>query len=268
MPTYAIGDIQGCFAAFRRLLQKINYNAKQDKLWLAGDLVNRGPDSLETLRWIKELGDRAVTVLGNHDMHLLAVAEGVGKKRAVDTFEKLLSAPDKDELIGWLRRRPLMYVEGDFVLVHAGIHPHWTVERARELSSEVENALRVDTYHEFLNEMYGNEPRRFDDNLKGTERLRFIANTMTRMRVVTQNGDIDLNFTGKPENAPEGTTPWHETPGRLSADKIIVCGHWAAQGVTIRKNLIAIDSGCGWGGRLSAVRLDDRSLFQVSCGQV
>jgi bis(5'-nucleosyl)-tetraphosphatase (symmetrical) len=230
-----------------------------------GDLVNRGPESAKCLRFVKSLGDCAVTVFGNHDFHLLCVAEGVEKKRKRDTLDDVLEADDRDELLEWLRLRPLMHVEGRFALVHAGLLPQWSVARARELASEVEARLAKRDYRKFLAKMYGDEPDRWDDSLEGADRLRVIVNAMTRLRVCTPDGAMALDFKAEPGDAHEGLTPWFDMPGRCSRDHVIVAGHWSALGVVTRDDLYSLDSGCVWGRSLTAVRLEDRKLFQVAC---
>jgi bis(5'-nucleosyl)-tetraphosphatase (symmetrical) len=230
-----------------------------------GDLVNRGPDSLRCLRFVRSLGDRAVTVLGNHDLHLVCVAEGVEKSKGRDTLDDILAAPDRDELVDWLRTRPLMHVEGGFALVHAGLLPEWTVERARELAGEVEAALRGSGYRRLLERMYGDKPDRWSDDLDGIDRLRVVINAMTRLRVVDDTGRMVLKFKGEPGDAHDGWTPWFDVPGRASADHTVVCGHWSALGLQVRPDLLALDSGCVWGRELTAVRLRDRAVVSERC---
>ncbi|MET0217874.1 MAG: symmetrical bis(5'-nucleosyl)-tetraphosphatase [Burkholderiales bacterium] len=268
MSTYAIGDIQGCYAAFDHLLDTIGFEASRDRLWLVGDLVNRGPESLAVLRRAMALGNAAITTLGNHDLHLLAVAAGFRKLHRGDTLDAVLAAPDRDELLDWLRRRNMMHVEGEYALVHAGLLPQWTTDRALELAREVETALRGACYHEFLEHMYGNQPDRWSESLAGTDRLRVVVNAMTRMRVCTPDGAMQFGFKGRPEDAPEGYLPWFGVPGRASRDRTVICGHWSALGLLLEERLLALDSGCLWGGTLSAVRLEDRRLFQVSCARL
>jgi bis(5'-nucleosyl)-tetraphosphatase (symmetrical) len=264
--TYAIGDVQGCFDAFERLLDEIRFDAARDRLWLVGDLVNRGPQSAEVLRFVRSLGDAAITVLGNHDIHLFAYVAGYGKKRSDDSFGDVLAAPDRDALLEWLRMRPMMYVEGGYAMVHAGLLPAWSVEQARGLAAEVEAAFRAPDYRSFLAGLYGSQPDRWDDRLRGVDRLRVVVNAMTRMRFVSAEGVMDFRAKGEVEKAPRGYRPWFDAPGRVSAKVPIVCGHWSALGLLIRPDLLALDSGCVWGGRLTAVRLEDRSVFQVTCG--
>lgn len=265
MATYAIGDIQGCFDSLQRLLQRIAFDPAQDRLWQVGDLVNRGPDSLATLRWAKGRGDSLVTVLGNHDLHLLAVAAGAESPRRSDTFHDVLDAPDRDELLDWLRRRPLMHVENGFALVHAGLLPQWSVARARELAAEVETVLRGDNYRDFFAHMYGNQPDHWRDDLQGAGRLRVIVNGMTRLRFCTPAGKMEFAHKRGVDERPEGFLPWFEVAERASRDDFVICGHWSALGLKLEANLAALDSGCLWGGRLTAMRLEDRRVFQVDC---
>lgn len=266
MATYAIGDIQGCYDSLRRLLDLCAFDPAADRLWLVGDLVNRGPKSLETLRLIKSLGPAAVTVLGNHDLYLLMVAEGGAKFRGKDdTIQAILDAPDCVELLAWLRCQPLCFTEGDYCLVHVGLLPQWTAARARELSREVEAALQGPDYREFILNLWGSEPAGWSDDLTGWPRLRVIVNAMTRMRFCTRAGTMEFKVKGKLANAPAGHLPWFDLPNRQSADAVLVTGHWSALGLKITPNLLALDSGCLWGGHLSALRLEDRQLFQVDC---
>jgi bis(5'-nucleosyl)-tetraphosphatase (symmetrical) len=265
LATYAIGDVQGCFAELERLLDEIRFDGARDRLWFVGDLVNRGPQSAEVLRFVKSLGDGAVTVLGNHDIHLFAHVAGYGKKRADDSFGDVLAAPDCNALVEWLRARPMMHVERGYAMVHAGLLPAWSIERALELAAEVESALRAPDYRSFLAGLYGSQPDRWEDGLRGIDRLRVIVNAMTRMRFVDASGVMEFRAKGEREKAPRGYLPWFDAPGRASANVPIVCGHWSALGLLIRPDLLALDSGCVWGGRLTAVRLEDRSVFQVAC---
>ncbi len=257
--------MQGCYAPLARLVDSLSFDPSRDRLWFVGDLVNRGPDSLACLRYVKSLGESAVTVFGNHDFHLLCVAEGIEKRRKRDTLEQVLGAPDRDELLAWLRRRPLMHAEGGFALVHAGLLPQWTVTRARELAAEVEQRLRGPDYRSFLERMYGDEPARWSDELEGIERLRVIVNAMTRLRVCTADGAMVLAFKGEPGDARDEWTPWFDMPARKSRDHTVVFGHWSALGLALRPDIVGLDSGCVWGRSLSAVRLGDRRLYQVPC---
>jgi bis(5'-nucleosyl)-tetraphosphatase (symmetrical) len=214
---------------------------------------------------VKSLGDGAVAVLGNHDLHLICVAEGVEKRRKRDTLDDVLGAPDRDELLAWLRSRPLLHVEGGYAMVHAGLLPEWSVTRALELAGEVEAQLRAPDYRAFLGRMYGDEPTRWNDSLEGIDRLRVIVNAMTRLRVIDERGAMALKFKGEPGEADDAYTPWFDAPGRRSRDHAIVCGHWSALGVRVRPDLLSLDSGCVWGRALTAVRLEDRALFEVGC---
>lgn len=265
MAIYAVGDIQGCYNEFRRLLDRIGFDPVQDGLWLVGDLVNRGPDSLEVLRFVRSLGDSAVTVLGNHDLHLLAVAEGIGELHRSDTLDGILDAPDRDELLHWLRHQRLMHAEGTQVLVHAGLLPQWTVAQALALAHEVEAVLRGDDYAVFLKRMYGNAPQCWEDGLEGYRRLRVIVNAFTRLRICTPQGEMEFRFKGEVENIPQGYLPWFEVPQRRHADATVIFGHWSALGLKVAPNVIALDTGCLWGGPMTAIRLQDRQLFQVAC---
>lgn len=265
MPTYAIGDLQGCHIALEKLLDTIAFDPARDKIWLVGDLVNRGTGSVEILRWAMGLGDALVTVLGNHDLHTLAVAEGFVPLHRSDTIQDVLEAPDRDELLAWLRRQPLAYREGEYFLVHAGLLPQWTAARALELAGEVQEVLRGESYLSFFEHMYGNEPRFWHEGLHGMSRLRMITNAMTRLRYCTPQGDIDFAHKGPPGSQPGNLLPWYEVPRRASRDTTILFGHWSALGLMARENVVALDTGCLWSGQLTALRLEDRRLFQVSC---
>lgn len=270
MSNYAIGDIQGCYDSLRRLLDGLGFEPGNDRLWFVGDLVNRGPHSLQVLRFVRALGDSAIVVLGNHDLHLVMQAEGYGKASDEDTLGEVLAAPDCEELIAWLRSRPLFYTEDRHALVHAGLLPQWTVKKAQQLSAEVGAALASSNHREFLARMWGSEPTAWSDELVGWDRLRVIVNAMTRMRYVRQDGAMELRAPGSkapPERGPEGCFPWFNAPNRASADHMIICGHWSALGFRRLPNVLALDSGCLWGGQLTAVRLEDSRLFQLSCGR-
>ena len=267
MATYAIGDIQGSYNEFRRLLDLINFNAK-DKLWLAGDIVNRGPDSLLLLRFLREMNDAVVAVLGNHDLHLLVVAEGFAKAQPGDTLQGVLNAPDRDELLHWLRHQRLLHVSGDYVMVHAGLLPSWSVMQAANLAQEAESFLHNKDHEEFrkfCSHMYGNQPDQWSASLEGYERIRVIINAMTRMRVCTYDGRMDFTFKGRVEDIPIDYLPWFDVPGRASKEATVICGHWSALSLQVKSNLIALDTGCMWGGSLTAIRLEDRRVFQVPC---
>lgn len=266
MATYAIGDIQGCFDSFQRLLESCAFNPTRDRLWLVGDLVNRGPQSLETLRFVKSLGSAAVTVLGNHDLYLLMVAEGGAKFRGKDdTLQEILDAPDCGELLDWLRHRPLCHIENNHCLVHAGLLPQWTASRARELAHEVEAALQGPDFCDFILNLWGSEPAAWSDDLTGWPRLRVIVNAMTRMRFCTRDGVMEFKAKGKLSHAPSDHLPWFDLPNRQWVGSVLVTGHWSALGLMITPNLLALDSGCLWGGHLTALRLEDRRVFQVDC---
>jgi len=265
MTTFVIGDVQGCYAEFRQLLDLIRFDRTKDKLWLVGDIVNRGPDSLSVLRYVKALDETAVMVLGNHDLHLLMVAEGCGKMNRNDTLGDILAAPDRDELLCWLRRRPLLHINGNYVMVHAGLLPSWSIGQASQLAKSVENALRGNGFHELCAHMYGNQPDHWDENLEGYERLRVVINAMTRMRVCTPDGKMNFAHKGLEKDIPQGYVAWFEAPGRASREATILCGHWSALGLKITDNVLALDTGCLWGGSLTAIRLDDRKIFQVPC---
>ena len=262
MATYAIGDVQGCFDELRALLAQFGFDAERDCLWFVGDLVNRGPKSLEVLRFVRDLGERAVCVLGNHDLHLICVFEGCEKPRAGDTLERVLDAPDARELVDWLRARPLMHVERDHAMVHAGLLPQWSIEKARTLAREVEQALLAPNHREFLAHMYGGAPDRWNEALVGWDRLRVLVNAMTRMRFCTLDGRMNVRAKGR--DAPEGYLPWFETRAERN-EPMMVCGHWSTLGLKLSARLAALDSGCVWGGSLSALRLQDGALFQLAC---
>lgn len=268
MAIYALGDIQGCYTEMRRLLDRAGFDPACDQLWLVGDLVNRGPHSLEVLRFVRDLGDRAVTVLGNHDLHLLVVAEGVRKAHPGDTLDAVLHAPDRDELLHWLRQQRLLHVAASHAMVHAGLLPQWSMAQAQRLAHEVEIVLRSPGYRDFLGAMYGNAPAQWHDGLAGHERLRVIINAMTRLRLCTADGIMEFTHKAGLENVPAGFLPWFDVPVRASRDTPVIFGHWAALGLTIRPDILGLDSGCVWGRRLSAIRLQDRHLIQCGCETV
>lgn len=265
MSTYAIGDVQGCYDPLQRLLDRIAFDPARDTLWFVGDLVNRGPRSLEVLRLVKSIGDRAVTVLGNHDLHLLVVAEGIKKPHRGDTLDGILNAPDRDELLTWLRHQKMMHAEGGYVMVHAGLLPQWSIARALDLASEVETTLRDGDHRQFMRHMYGNEPALWQDSLSGYDRLRIIINAMTRLRLCSAEGVMEFSHKTGLKNLPSGFMPWYDVPGRASLDTPVICGHWAALGLIARRDVLAIDTGCVWGRSLSALRLEDRQVTQCDC---
>ncbi len=267
MTIYAIGDVQGCKQRTSELLERIYSATRNPKLIFLGDLVNRGPQSLAALRQIRALGESANVVLGNHDLHLLAAAHGIRKPHAADTLNEILDAPDRDELLDWLRRRPLALFEDGHLFVHAGVLPQWTATRTLELAHEVESVLRGPDWIGFLREMYGNEPAKWDDNLKGNDRLRCIVNALTRIRFCSLDGTMEfMSKEGMPTAAP-GYFPWFDIPGRKTAEVTVVCGHWSTLGLVMRPDLLCLDTGCVWGGKLTAVRIEDRAVFQVDCPQ-
>jgi bis(5'-nucleosyl)-tetraphosphatase (symmetrical) len=268
MATIAIGDIQGCYDQLMRLLERAGFDERRDVLWLVGDLVNRGPQSLETLRFVKGLGARAITLLGNHDLNLLAVAAGVRKPHRGDTNDAILAAPDREELLTWLRHQSMMHAGGGYAMVHAGLLPQWSMGQALALASEVEAALRGPDYRELLKRMYGNEPLRWRDDLAGYDRLRIIVNAMSRMRLAAADGTLELDHKLGLDTAPAGYFPWYDVPGRASRGTPIVFGHWAALGLLVREDAVCLDSGCVWGRALSALRLEDRRLFQLDCREL
>lgn len=269
MSTYAIGDIQGCHDALLRLLDRIGFDPADDRLWFTGDLVNRGPQSLDTLRFVAALGDAAITVLGNHDLHLLALAAGTQRQRNGDTLDDILAAPDFAALIDWLRHRPLAHHDSrlDYTLVHAGLAPQWTVADAIALAAEVETCLASPDWIGFMAQMYGNEPSRWDNNLTGADRLRVIVNYLTRMRFCSPDGTLDFAHKGPAGSQPAPLVPWFAAPDRQSAGERIVFGHWSALGAVRQHNVFPLDSGCVWGGGLTALRLDDGDWFTVGCQQ-
>lgn len=265
MATYAIGDIQGCYDELRRLLDKVAFDTSRDTLWIAGDIVNRGSQTPAVLRYLRSLGDRAAVILGNHDLHLLVVAAGVRKPHRGDTLDELLSAPDRDELLDWLRRQKLMHAGGGYAMVHAGLLPQWTVTQALSLAAEVEAVLQGPDYSDFLQHMYGNEPLRWHDSLTGYDRLRVVVNAMTRLRLCTPDGTMDFSHKTGLHGMPTGYIPWFDVENRASRNTPLIFGHWAALGLLLRPDLLGIDSGCVWGRQLTAVRLEDRQVFQCEC---
>jgi len=266
MSTYAIGDLQGCLASFERLVERL---PQADRLIFLGDLVNRGPRSLATLRRVKSLADagRAAVVLGNHDLHLLAVAAGIRPVHRSDTIQEILDAPDRAALLDWLRGVPLAHREDGVLFVHAGVLPDWDVERTLALSAEVRSRLAADDHAAFLREMYGNEPARWSETLRGHDRLRCVVNALTRMRMLAPDGTMDLKHKGASAAAPPELVPWFDHPRRRTRGTPVVFGHWSTEGLVMREDVIGLDTGCVWGGRLTALRLEDRALFQVDCPQ-
>jgi bis(5'-nucleosyl)-tetraphosphatase (symmetrical) len=264
---YAIGDIQGCHREFRDLLQLIGFSRERDRLWLVGDLVNRGPESLAVLRDVMALGDSATVVLGNHDLHLLTVAAGHRRPHRGDTLDAVLAAPDRDQLLGWLIRRPLCVVEDDLVLVHAGLLPSWTAASALMYSREVEATLASGDAEHFLSVLYGNQPATWSNDLAGDDRLRAIVNACTRLRFCSEDGTMDFKEKGGQGRGRAGFKPWFQHPSRRSGQATVVCGHWSTLDLMLAPNVLMLDSGCVWGGALTAIRLKDRALFQVPSRQ-
>lgn len=269
MAVYAIGDVQGCYPALMKLLTQIGFDPDRDRLWFTGDLVNRGPQSLEVLRFVKGLGERAECVLGNHDLHLLAVAAGAARLKKRDTLDDILQATDRNELLHWLRRRPLLHHDDGlgYTLIHAGLLPPWNLADARRLAHEAETVLRGDKVDEFFQHMYGDLPDHWSENLRGVDRLRVIINAFTRLRYCDLEGNMDLRPKGPPGSQPPDLMPWFQVPGRRSQEFKIIFGHWSALGLWDGDGVIGLDSGCLWGCSLSAVRLDTSALefFRVDC---
>jgi bis(5'-nucleosyl)-tetraphosphatase (symmetrical) len=268
MATYAIGDIQGCLEPLQCLLQEIKFNPSKDKLWLAGDLINRGPDTLETLRFLYRLRDSITIVLGNHDLHFIAVYYGLRKRGKNDTLDELLRAPDCADLVYWLRQQKLVHHDPrlNFTMVHAGIPPQWDISEALAHAREVENVLQTDKIETFLSGMYGNLPSRWDNNLAGVDRLRLITNYFTRMRFCSAEGELELQTKESVDAAPVGFAPWFSFAERKTWDQRILFGHWAAlEGRTDVENVYALDTGCVWGGSLTALRLEDERWFACDC---
>lgn len=268
MATYAIGDIQGCLEPLQCLLKKIQFNPINDKLWLAGDLINRGPDTLATLRYLYQLRDSITVVLGNHDLHFLAVYYGLRKRNKNDTLDELLIAPDCADLVYWLRQQKLVHHDpvSGFTMVHAGIPPQWDLSEALSYSREVESVLRSDKVEEFLANMYGNFPSRWDEALAGTDRLRLITNYFTRMRFCSADGELELQTKESADSAPPGFSPWFSFLRRKTRNQKILFGHWAAlEGRSGVSHVYALDTGCVWGGSLTALRLEDECRFSCEC---
>lgn len=267
MSTYAIGDVQGCFDPLMRLIEKINFDPHKDKLWFVGDIVNRGPKSLETLRFIKDLGSRAITVLGNHDLHLLAVHYGIRETYNDDTLDEILKAPDREQLINWLRTQKLVHYDNTlgYAMVHAGFAPMWDLKKALKLSEEVCKSLQSNQISEYLEQMYGNEPNIWNDKLKDFTRLRVITNYLTRIRFCDQQGHLDLNTKASINECPENFYPWFLVLGRKTENQNIIFGHWAAlQGQANHPHIFALDTGIVWGGTLTAFCLETKERISVS----
>jgi bis(5'-nucleosyl)-tetraphosphatase (symmetrical) len=258
MATYAVGDIQGCYDELQILLDSIRFDPEKDKMWFVGDLVNRGPKSLKTLRFIKDLGNAAVCVLGNHDLHLLALALTDNAPVKSGDLEKILKAKDRDELIDWLRHIPLAHYSKnlDTLMVHAGVIPKWSVADVLNHAAEVSEVLRGKHPEKFLSAMYGKKPQSWSDDLRGNDRLRFITNCLTRARFITAEGELDFDAKLGPDTAPKGLLPWFKASERKAGKTRIVFGHWSTLGLMEKPGLLALDTGCAWGGALTAVQLD------------
>jgi len=251
---YAVGDVQGCGPSLKALIKKL---PKKSNLIFLGDLVNRGPDSLGALRQLKSLQEsgRAECILGNHDLHLLAIDAGLRKTKGLDTVDAILQAPDRRELINWIRKRPMALSNGKVLTVHAGVLPQWDLQQTIECAQEVEKALRSKSYKEFLANMYGNTPNKWSSSLKGYERLRVITNALTRMRFCTPSGQMEFESKEGLENGPQGYIPWFKVPKRKTTDALIYFGHWSTLGLLRRNNVIGLDTGCVWGGKLTALEI-------------
>jgi len=272
MATYAIGDVQGCYDELKALLSQINFRSDCDQLWFCGDLVNRGPKSLETLRFIRSLESNAISVLGNHDLHLLATAYDHRKPGKKDTFDALLKANDADELFNWLRQQPLLHhdTENNITLLHAGIHPHWSINKAQQLAKEMQQVLQSELHVNYYKHMYGDKPFSWDDTLTGWSRYRFITNIFTRLRYCDKEGNPSLGVKGEPGCQESHLMPWYEVPERVSQNDTIIFGHWSTlphAGLSGINNTYAIDSGCLWGGMLTAMRIDVQPFeyFRLAC---
>ena len=261
MATYAVGDIQGCLEPLQRLLEQLNFNPATDQLWSVGDTINRGPDSLGTLRFLYNLGDAFRMVLGNHDLHLLAVYNGHRAPNRKDTLNEILNAPDADQLCGWLQQQPLLYQQGDWLMSHAGVPAIWTVEQAHGYATEVQQVLQSPQAQDYFAAMYGNEPAGWDENLQGETRWRVITNYLTRMRFCDTAGNLNLTSKGPTDTAPDGFAPWFSYPVERPASLKLLFGHWASiQGHTGQQNIIALDTGCVWGGPLRILELETGQL--------
>lgn len=266
MTIYAVGDLQGCLEPLLCLLKEVAFNPQKDQLWAAGDVVNRGPQSLETLRYVKALGAAFKMVLGNHDLHLLAAARGIKRLNPKDTLQEILDADDRDELLSWLQQQPLLISEQGYTMVHAGIPPHWSVATAQSMARKVEAALHSDKADIFFKNMYGNEPSSWQALQSEGVQLRTITNYFTRMRFCNSRGELELVAKKEPEQAPEGFAPWYAHPSRASSNEKIIFGHWAAlDGKLEGKNLYPLDTGCVWGGRLRLMNLSTESYHHCHC---
>lgn len=269
MAVYAIGDIQGCYGHFRRLLDKLEFDPKRDSLLLTGDVVNRGKHSLKVLRYIVKHEASIRMVLGNHEIHMLAASERGRFKRSSDTFGDILKAPDRSDLLHWLRRQPLAMHDPDLnvLLVHAAVHPFWTLQNCLDFSAEVRNVMLGPSYRTFLKKLYGNQPSRWRDDMKRWSRIRYIVNVFTRLRYMSANGKLNFSHTGPPGSQPKRLVPWFRFPSRVDMQPTIVFGHWSSLGIHDADGVLALDTGCCWGNRLSAARVDGRKykITSVKC---
>ncbi|MDQ7090945.1 MAG: symmetrical bis(5'-nucleosyl)-tetraphosphatase [Methylococcales bacterium] len=267
MAIYAIGDIQGCYDDLLRLLEVINFDPKNDQLWFAGDLVNRGDKSLETLRFVKGLGAAAITVLGNHDLHLLAIAYLHKKPKCKDSFDAILRASDRDELMNWLRKRPFFHYNDEYCLLHAGLPPQWSIAQAKKMALSLEKVLKSDDYLAFFKVMYGDQPDLWSKNLEGVDRLRFILNCFTRLRYCDAMGRLDFYHKDKPGTQPKHLQPWFSFKSRKNNELKIIFGHWSTLGFYQDKDCYGIDTGCLWGGQLTALKLGQTTKrISIDCG--
>lgn len=266
---YLVGDLQGCCRPLERLLQTLDFSPSRDKMYVLGDLVNRGPDSLGVLKQLRSLGDAAVCLLGNHDLHLLAVAHGVRKPHRSDTLDSILLADDRDAWLEWLRQRPLAVHEHGWLMVHAGVVPQWDARKTVDLAGEAQAMLRSQDLGEFLTQMYGNEPSRWSEDLTGVARWRCVVNSLTRLRFCKKDGTMDFLTKDGADSAPKGHYPWFEVPGRKTEGVPVAFGHWSTLGLINRDDLLSLDTGCVWGGQLTAVRVDGatREVIQIPCEQ-
>jgi bis(5'-nucleosyl)-tetraphosphatase (symmetrical) len=266
MAVYAVGDVQGCYDALRRLLDQLEFDPGSDRLWLTGDLVNRGPKSLKVMRFVRDLGESAITVLGNHDLHLLAVSEYPRRLRHKDTFQNVLESRHRDEILHWLRHRPVMHYDKKlgFVLVHAGLSPRWDLKTAKAAARELETTLRGDQYRRFLRRMYGNQPDWWSRKLSRWERLRYATNCFTRMRYCDKKGRLELTRSGRPSHRDKRFLPWFRVPDRENRKVRIIFGHWSTLGPVTDKNVFPLDTGCVWGGSLTAMRVHRKKIERVA----
>jgi bis(5'-nucleosyl)-tetraphosphatase (symmetrical) len=274
MSTYAIGDLQGCFSELRDLLDKINFDEANDQLWFVGDIVNRGPESLACLRFVKSLGSNAKTVLGNHDLHLLAIANNVRKPHRKDTLDEIINAEDSEELLAWIKQQPLLIsdIELKFTMIHAGLPPQWTLKHAIELAQETTSLLQSNKFDDFILNMYGDQPDTWSESLIDDDRHRFIINAFTRIRYCNENGKLDIKESCAPGNQPESLIPWYAIPERKTKKDKTIFGHWSTvhlgnENNFKQYNVYPLDTGCLWGGELTAMRLEDEKLFSVPSQQ-